>query len=70
MFASCLLDQRVDLADAGLRGELGGLVLVAQHAEHSPHLGQRSAAGFLDAFHRFVRLSRVDVEQSLSGIGL
>ena len=51
-----LLDELVDLRDAGLRHERRALLVVAQHAEQPAHLGERLAAGRRHGLHRRRRL--------------
>ena len=43
-----LLDQPLDLLQAGLRGERGRLLGPSQDADHAAHLGERLAPGLLD----------------------
>ena len=47
-----LLEQRVEPAEAGLGRELELVVVAAQRPEQEAHLGERGAAGLLDAAQR------------------
>jgi hypothetical protein len=47
-----LLQQVPQLVKAGLRGQVGGLVVGPQYAEQPPHLGQRLSAGGRDRGQR------------------
>ena len=54
--AADLVQQRVEAVEAGLRRELDVVAVAAHGAEEAAHLGERSAAGALDAPERIAVL--------------
>ena len=54
--AAELVEQRVEAVEAGLRREVEVVAVAAHRAEQPPHVGERGAAGLLDAAERLAVL--------------
>ena len=61
--------QPLEVGHTGLRGVVGGR-LVAQHAHHRPHLGQRARRLLLDHLQRLERRRRAGRREGAPGLGL
>ncbi len=62
-------DQPLEVGHPGLRGVVGRR-LVAQHAHHRPHLGERARRLHLDHLQRFERRGRAGRRERAPGLGL
>ncbi len=67
---SGILDEPLEVGDAGLGLEQWFLVLVAQEPDELAHLGQRAARGFLDRLERLVRASGIATQELAGGVRL
>ena len=62
-------DQPLEVGNSRLRGVVGGC-LVAQHAHHGPHLGERARRLHLDHLQGFERRGRAGRRERAPGLGL
>ena len=65
-----LIDERLELAEAGLRPECGFGVGAAQQAEHAPKLAERLAPRGRDRDECIARTVGIVLEQRLARLGL